>query len=219
MKDIGPALVRSAEDVSENILAFSAAVASSTELQSRLGRVRAWYAVRTEDGWAFGPSKFVGYRGNSARQYIQTSTIDGGAHGGTTERELRRWFGIVSSASALGQELTIALTRFLLPWGRTPRAGVRINVLWSELNRGSSDGRTEATAHLSERISVDPQVAGGRPCIRGTRMRVSDIVDMLAAGASKGEVLADYPYLTAEDIAAALAYAARATDHRVIVAA
>jgi uncharacterized protein (DUF433 family) len=50
-------------------------------------------------------------------------------------------------------------------------------------------------------------------------MRVSDIIEMLASGASKAEILADYDYLTEADIAAALAYAARATNHRVITTA
>jgi uncharacterized protein (DUF433 family) len=70
-----------------------------------------------------------------------------------------------------------------------------------------------------ERISVNPEVCGGRPCIRGTRMRVRDILDLLAAGATRAEILADYPYLADEDITAALAYAARQTDHPVIPAA
>jgi uncharacterized protein (DUF433 family) len=71
----------------------------------------------------------------------------------------------------------------------------------------------------SSRISIDPDICGGRPCIRGTRMRVSDIIEMLASGASQAEILADYDYLTQEDISAALAYAARATNHRVITTA
>lgn len=69
------------------------------------------------------------------------------------------------------------------------------------------------------RISIDPDVCGGRPCIKGTRMRVSDILDMMAHGASEDTILADYPYLAEEDIRAALAYAARIADHRVIRAA
>jgi uncharacterized protein (DUF433 family) len=68
------------------------------------------------------------------------------------------------------------------------------------------------------RTSVDPDICGGRPCIRGTRMRVSDLIEMLASGASQAEILADYDYLTHEDISAALAYAAQATKHRVITA-
>ncbi len=59
------------------------------------------------------------------------------------------------------------------------------------------------------RITVDPQQCGGRPCIRGLRIRVKDILDLLAAGASKDEILEDYPLLEAGDIVAALEYAAR----------
>jgi uncharacterized protein (DUF433 family) len=68
----------------------------------------------------------------------------------------------------------------------------------------------------ASRITIDPTVCGGRPCIRGMRIRVSDILGMLAAGASPSEILEDYPYLEAEDIAAALDYAARQTDHPIL---
>lgn len=60
-----------------------------------------------------------------------------------------------------------------------------------------------------ERITVNPEQCGGRPCIRGLRIRVKDILDLLAAGASQKEILEDYPYLEAEDIAAALELAAK----------
>ena len=69
--------------------------------------------------------------------------------------------------------------------------------------------------HL-DRITIDPKVLGGRPCIRGLRMRVTDILDMLAGGATREEILRDYPYLERDDIAAALEYAARHVDHPVI---
>jgi uncharacterized protein (DUF433 family) len=70
---------------------------------------------------------------------------------------------------------------------------------------------TEQT-YLS-RITVNPDVCGGRPTIRGMRMRVQDVLNLLAAGATRGEILEDYPYLEDEDITAALDYAARAVDH------
>jgi uncharacterized protein (DUF433 family) len=79
--------------------------------------------------------------------------------------------------------------------------------------------REQSDAQLLARIFTDPLICSGRPCIKGTRMRVSDIVEMIAHGATPGEVLNDYPYLAADDIAAALLYAARAVDHRVIRAA
>jgi uncharacterized protein (DUF433 family) len=66
------------------------------------------------------------------------------------------------------------------------------------------------------RITVDPNVSGGRPSIRGLRIRVKDILDMLAAGASHEQILADYPYLEADDIVAALQFAARQSDHPVL---
>ena len=69
------------------------------------------------------------------------------------------------------------------------------------------------------RITIDPEVCGGRPCIRGLRIRVKDILDMLAGGATRQDILADYPYLEDEDITAALEFASRATDHPVIAAA
>ena len=65
------------------------------------------------------------------------------------------------------------------------------------------------------RITIDPEQCGGRPCLRGFRVRVSDILDLLAAGASREEILADYPYLEPGDIAASLEYAARQLDHSV----
>lgn len=65
-------------------------------------------------------------------------------------------------------------------------------------------------------ITIDPNVCGGKPCIRGMRIRVSDILSMLAAGASQDEILEDYPYLEADDIAAALDFAARQTDHPIL---
>ncbi|MEZ5850012.1 MAG: DUF433 domain-containing protein [Hyphomicrobiaceae bacterium] len=74
-------------------------------------------------------------------------------------------------------------------------------------------------SEATERITIDPEVCGGRPCIRGLRLRVKDILDMLAGGATRQEILADYPYLEDEDITAALEYAGRVIDHPVIAAA
>lgn len=71
---------------------------------------------------------------------------------------------------------------------------------------------------LLERITVNPRQCGGRPCIRGMRIRVIDILDMLAAGMSAGQILEDYPDLEAEDISAALRYASRRLDHPILAA-
>jgi len=66
------------------------------------------------------------------------------------------------------------------------------------------------------RITVDADKCGGRPCLRGLRIRVKDVLDLLAAGASHEEVLEDYPALEPGDIIAALEYAAIASDHPVL---
>ena len=69
---------------------------------------------------------------------------------------------------------------------------------------------------LLQRISIDPNVCFGKPCIRGTRIWVSLILDFLASGMKEAEVLEDYPQLTSEDIRAALAYGAEAARGRFI---
>jgi uncharacterized protein (DUF433 family) len=70
-----------------------------------------------------------------------------------------------------------------------------------------------------DRITFDPQLCGGRPCIRGMRIRVRDVLDLLAAGVDEQTILADYPYLEAEDIRACLAFAAAQADHPILPAA
>lgn len=71
----------------------------------------------------------------------------------------------------------------------------------------------------ASRITFNPNQCGGRPCIRGMRIRVKDVLDMLAGGATEQEILQDFPYLEAEDIRACLEYAAAQLDHAVIMAA
>ncbi len=71
---------------------------------------------------------------------------------------------------------------------------------------------------IDPRITIEPGKLGGRPCIRGLRIRVSDILEMLAAGASRADVLESFEDLDDADISAALAYASRLTDHPIIAA-
>jgi uncharacterized protein (DUF433 family) len=70
-----------------------------------------------------------------------------------------------------------------------------------------------------QRITLESGKCGGSPCIRGYRMRVSDILGLLGAGASHAEILEDYPFLEEEDIFAALEYAAIQLGHPVLIAA
>jgi len=81
--------------------------------------------------------------------------------------------------------------------------------------KGSIDFNPMSTERL-KRITVEEGKCGGRPCIRGLRIRVSDILDLRAAGASYEEILVDYPFLEREDILAAIEYAARQADHIVL---
>jgi uncharacterized protein (DUF433 family) len=69
---------------------------------------------------------------------------------------------------------------------------------------------------LLERISIDPNVCFGKPCVRGTRIWVSLLLDFLAAGASVEEILADYPQLTRQDVLAAIAYGAEMSRERFV---
>ncbi|HWW26603.1 MAG TPA: DUF433 domain-containing protein [Caulobacter sp.] len=72
---------------------------------------------------------------------------------------------------------------------------------------------------LLDRITVEPGKAGGRPCIRGMRIRVQDVLEMLASGMTTDEILQEYPYLEADDIRAVLAYAAAAVADTAVIAA
>jgi uncharacterized protein (DUF433 family) len=72
--------------------------------------------------------------------------------------------------------------------------------------------------NLLDRITVNPNQCGGRPCIRGMRIRVTDVLELLAAGQSQAEILEAYPYLEPEDIAACLHYAVRRLDHPTLAA-
>ena len=69
---------------------------------------------------------------------------------------------------------------------------------------------------LLKRITIEPGKCGGRPCIRGMRMRVTDLLQLLSAGASHHEILEDYPDLENDDILAAIEYAAHQADHAVL---
>lgn len=72
---------------------------------------------------------------------------------------------------------------------------------------------------LAQRITVDPEQCGGRPCVRGMRIRVSDVLDLLGNGLSPEQVLGELPDLEPEDIQACLRYASRRFDHPVLMAA
>jgi uncharacterized protein (DUF433 family) len=70
-----------------------------------------------------------------------------------------------------------------------------------------------------DRITFDPEQCGGRPCIRGMRIRVKDVLEMLGGGASQEQILEDFPDLEPEDIRVCLQYAAAQANHVVLQAA
>lgn len=73
-------------------------------------------------------------------------------------------------------------------------------------------------AKLMERITVDPEQCGGRPCIRGMRIRVTDVLDLLAAGLTTEQILEEMPDLERDDVRAALQFASRWLNHPILVA-
>lgn len=77
----------------------------------------------------------------------------------------------------------------------------------------------ERMNELLTRITIRADQCHGQPCIRGMRIRVIDVLEMLAGGMTHAEILADYPYLEESDIRASLAYAAREMNHPVVTAA
>jgi uncharacterized protein (DUF433 family) len=74
------------------------------------------------------------------------------------------------------------------------------------------------SAELLRRITLNPEQCGGRPCIRGMRIRVVDVLELLAAGLTREEVLEELPDLESDDITAALLFASRRLDHPVLAA-
>ena len=181
-------------------------------LRKLMSRVHAWYAARPDGGqWHFAPSKFVGYPDNSAKAYFSEKQVRDGRQ---TERVLRQWFHAVEPGTRQADLLDRELRNFLSGYGHpAPRKGARISVPAEIL------GPIADAPESSARIAIDPAICAGRPHIRGTRVRVSDILQLLASGAAAAEILGDYPYLEEADLSAALAYGATAIDHRIVVAA
>ena len=74
------------------------------------------------------------------------------------------------------------------------------------------------TVELMPRITVNPDQCGGRPCVRGMRIRVIDVLDLLAAGLTREQVVEELPDLELEDVAACLRFASRRLDHPILAA-
>lgn len=126
MREIGMSqLVVAPHQAIENILGFHKDLAGSMELQDRLPYARAWYAYQDDLGaWHFGPSKFIGYKGMTAQEYLDEDPRDGRR----TERQLRQWFSPLEPDSDVYHEVNDALIEFLNRYGKTPSAKMRISI-------------------------------------------------------------------------------------------
>lgn len=210
-----PSLVTSEKAARDNIEHFERELAKNPDLAEIMAYGRGWYAARSIKGWVLGPSKFVGYQNNSAKKYLLTHRDRDGR---LTERVLSQWSQEAEPGTALHRELHAALRELFARYGKSPNKLLRISVLRSDLNLDHNVPRRGTSSEIA-RITIDPEVCAGRPCIRGMRIRVSDVLDLLAAGNDRATIIADYPYLESGDVDAALEYASKAVDHRVIEAA
>lgn len=204
-------LVGSLDQVIENIHRYQAELRKEPQLARHMKKVHVWYAVMSDEGtWIFAPSKFAGYAKNTARDHLARGKSRDGRQ---TEAVLESWFEVVSPDTRHAAEVGGALQEFLRSFGHSdPRRDARICIPRRDRSHAADIG-------VQERIHVDAAICGGRPHIRGTRVRVSDILDLLANGVPQSEILADYPYLNEADLRAALAFGAAASAHRVIFAA
>ena len=79
-------------------------------------------------------------------------------------------------------------------------------------------GQEMTVSALADRITVDPEQCGGRPCVRGLRIRVTDVLDLLASGLSPAQLLDELPDLELDDVSACLRFASRRLDHPIVAA-
>ena len=183
--------------------------------EATTGYARNWYAMKNERGeWIFGPANYVGWVGNIG---AATEASEEKVEGRKIEGTLSEWFEEIGENHPLSAELKSSLKRFVASRGKTLHRLARIHVLKKDIP-AVSETRSKASDE-SWRITANSEILGGKPCIRGIRIRVADILEMLADGAARQDILDDFPYLEDGDITAALEYAVASVDHRLIKAA
>ena len=219
MPELIDSLVQAIENIRRYQTQLRPEVRKSRDLIRRMTAARGWYAIEADNGtWLFAPSKFIGYVGLTAETYVEMSArgyqpAADRLDGRNTEPVLQQWF---EPSARRADELENALRRFLVDGHERsgPNALARICVL-----KEAYAGAVKPRPGKAGRIGIDQAICGGRPHILGTRVRVSDILNLLADGASPQEILADYPRLTEADLKAALAFGAAASEHRIVLAA
>tara|TARA_R110000787_G_scaffold286435_1_gene404956 strand:+ start:3499 stop:3996 length:498 start_codon:yes stop_codon:yes gene_type:complete len=135
-------IVSTQTQAEENIRRFRNQLEGSSLLVDRASYARAWYGYRDAEGeWCFGPSKFIGYVGMTATEYLNDDARDGRQ----TERKLAEWFTAIDESDDLYSEMKGALSAFLAEFGKVPSAKMRINVAKSYLESqpAAQDGDAE----------------------------------------------------------------------------
>ena len=205
-------LVSSLQEVTDLIKHYNSLMLPS-RVEAMIGYTRNWYAMKSDSGaWMFSPANYVGWVGN-----IEAAMADEKAEGRKIEATLAEWFEVVGEGHPLATDLRAALKGFAATKGKTVHRLARLHVLKGDVPTAVSaphDVRLETW-----RITSNADMLAGKPCIRGLRVRVADILGILADGATRASILEDYPYLEDGDITAALQYAAASVDHRLIKAA
>jgi uncharacterized protein (DUF433 family) len=211
-------IITNFSEASHNILRFVEELRQAPGLQSRLGTFKVWYAIQnTNETMNFAPSKFIGRRKNTAVAHLRESGGSGKRHGNDGKKILDQWFVDVPITSAQHRHLWNALSTLYASYGKTPNAGARFR-----LPGGKADIEKKhfnPSYPSDDLIVYDPEICNGKPTLKGTRIRVVDVLQLLAGGETVDSILQDYPSLQRFHIDAALAYAAIAVDHRVIRAA
>lgn len=98
-----------------------------------------------------------------------------------------------------------------------PQLSGKVQKTNDRLKQGNREKENDV-AEVAERITVDPEQCGGRPCIRGMRIRVTDVLDLLANGLSPEQIINEMPDLELEDVYASLRFASRRLEHPVVAA-
>ncbi len=210
-------IIATRSEATDNIRRFKEELHAAPGLQNRLGTFKVWYVFSQGEELVFAPSKFIGRRNNTAAAHLKESGGSGKRHGNDGKAILDQWFVDVSPTSVRHRNLLAALTAVYSAFGKVPNAGTHFRIPTEEAD---DPLRLPNTAAPPEQWIVhDLAICSGKPTLKGTRIRVADVLQMLAGGDSAETILTDYPSLQRAHIDAALGYAARAIDHRVIRAA
>jgi uncharacterized protein (DUF433 family) len=211
-------IITNFSEAAENIQSFAEELRQEAGLQNRLGTFKVWYVVEHIDQTtALAPSKFIGRKNNTAAAHLSESGGNGKRHGNDGKNILDQWFIDVSTTSAQHRHLWDALSTLYASYGKRPNPNARFRIQKEQDESGLEPFRHPFSP--DHWIVHDPDICSGKPTLKGTRIRVVDVLQLLAGGDSVASILQDYPSLQRFHIDAALGYAAMALDHRVIRAA